>query len=192
MARLKVTAVIECASAEEWERWLAANHDRATEAWLRFAKKGASRETVSRKAALEMALCYGWIDGLARSEGEEFWLQRFTPRTRRSRWSKINRDAAERLIATAKMKPAGLAAVEAARADGRWDEAYAPQSDITVPEDLLRRLKERPVAERFFDGLNARNRYAILYRIHSAKKPETRARRIEKFVQMLERGEKIY
>ena len=123
MARLKVGTIIECASAWQWEQWLAAQHDAATEVWLRLARKGASRVTVTRADALEVALCYGWIDGQAASEDEEYWLQRFTPRTRRSRWSRINRAAAERLIAEGKMKPAGLAAVEAARADGRWDAA---------------------------------------------------------------------
>ena len=188
----KVGAVAELASATEWDRWLAKNHASATEIWLRLAKKGTSRKTVTRAEALETALCYGWIDGQARTENEEYWLQRFTPRTRRSKWSKINREAAESLIAEGKMKPAGLAAVEAAKADGRWDAAYASPRTMSVPDDLVRALAERPKAKKLFAGLSAQNRYAILYRIHDAKKPETRARRIDRYVEMLERGQTIY
>lgn len=191
MAKLKVGLVLEFASGNEWDAWLAENHGSAREAWLRLAKKGSDAVTVSRADALEVALCYGWIDGQAAGQDEAYWLQRFTPRTRRSKWSMINCDAAERLIRSGSMKPAGLAAVEAAKADGRWEAAYAPPSTIEVPQDLLDRLSLSPEAESFFHGLNAQNRYAILYRIHDAKKPETRARRIEKFVGMLERGEKI-
>jgi len=182
----------EFASAREWSRWLAANHDSTKELWLRLAKKGAEAKTVTRAEALEVALCYGWIDGQARSEDEEFWLQRFTPRTRRSKWSKINREAAEALIAAGKMKPSGLAAVEAAKTDGRWDAAYASPRNIEVPDDLTRELKKRPAARKLFARLNAQNRYAILYRIHDAKRPETRARRIAKYVDMLDRGETIH
>ncbi|MGE0157761.1 MAG: YdeI family protein [Gemmatimonadales bacterium] len=192
MPPLKVGEVREFRSAREWSRWLAKNHDAATELWLRFAKKGADRETVTRAEALEVALCHGWIDGQSRSENDAFWLQRFTPRTRRSKWSKINCEAAERLIAAGKMQPSGLAVVEAAKADGRWDAAYASPRHIAVPQDLERALKARPKARKAFGGLDARNRYAILYRIHDAKRPETRARRIEKYVAMLERGETIY
>jgi uncharacterized protein YdeI (YjbR/CyaY-like superfamily) len=160
--------------------------------WLRFAKKGSKAVTASRADALEVALCYGWIDGQARSQDDDYWLQRFTPRTRRSKWSKINREAVAALIREGKMRPAGMAAVEAAQADGRWDAAYAPPSSIEAPEDLLIALKQNAKAEAFFQSLNAQNRYAILYRIQDAKRPETRTRRIEKFVGMLERGEKIH
>ena len=191
MARLKIGLVLECASLEEWEAWLEQNHASGSEVWLRFAKKGSKAVTVSRAEALEVALCYGWIDGQAATQDEDYWLQRFTPRTRRSKWSKINCEAVEALIGAGRMKPAGMAAVEAAKADGRWDAAYAPPSTIEVPEDLAHALKLSPKAEAFFGTLNAQNRYAILYRIHDAKRPETRARRIEKFVDMLERGEKI-
>jgi len=189
---LKVGPVGEFASAREWSRWLAKNHASAKELWLRFTKKGAQRKTVTRAEALEVALCYGWIDGQSRTENEECWLQRFTPRTRRSKWSKINRDAAEALIAAGKMKPPGLAAVEAAKADGRWDEAYASPRNMSVPEDLARELAKRPKADELFRSLNAQNRYAILYRIHDAKRQETRARRIAKYVDMLNRGETLY
>lgn len=192
MARTKVERVLECADVEAWEAWLERNHASEREVWLRIAKKGSRAVTVSRAEALEVALCYGWIDGQALSQDEDYWLQRFTPRTPRSKWSKINCEAAEALIRAGRMKPAGLAAVEAAKADGRWDAAYHPPSTIEVPQDLLDRLKENPEAAAFFSVLDGRNRYAILYRIHEAKKPETRARRIEKFVDMLARGETIY
>lgn len=188
---MKVGHVLECATKEEWAAWLEQNHASAGDVWLRLAKKGADARTVSRADALEVALCCGWIDGQASSQDAEYWLQRFSPRTRRSKWSRINCDAAEALIRAGSMKPSGMAAVEAAKEDGRWDAAYAPPSTIEVPDDLARRLKQSPAAAAFFDTLNARNRYAILYRIHDAKKPETRARRIEKFVGMLERGETI-
>lgn len=192
MSRLKIGQVLEFASENEWEAWLAENHMSAKEAWLRFAKKGAEAVTVSRAGALQAALCYGWIDGQAAAQDDEYWLQRFTPRTRRSRWSRINRDAAEELIRTGKMKPAGRAAVEAAKADGRWDAAYAPPSSIEVPQDLQDRLDRSPAAQSFFASLDAQNRYAILYRIQDARKPETRARRIDTFIGMLERGEKLH
>jgi len=192
MARLNIGNVLECASVEEWEAWLEQNHASEREVWLRLAKKGSGAKTVSRAEALEVALCYGWIDGQARSQDETYWLQRFTPRTRRSKWSKINCEAAEALIRAGRMKPAGLAAVEAAKVDGRWAAAYAPPSRIEVPPDLAAALEKNPKAAEFFRTLDSRNRYAILYRIQDAKKPETRARRIEKFVAMLARGEKIY
>lgn len=184
--------VLECGSAAEWEAWLERNHATASHVWLRFARKGRPATTVSRPEALEAALCYGWIDGQAASQDENYWLQRFTPRTRRSKWSKINREAAEALILAGKMKPAGLAAVEAAKADGRWDAAYAPPSEMEVPPDLADALDRTPAAKSFFETLSAANRYAILYRIQDAKRADTRARRIEKFVGMLERGETIH
>jgi uncharacterized protein YdeI (YjbR/CyaY-like superfamily) len=189
---VKVGPVAEFASAGDWGKWLGKHHDSAKELWLRIAKKGASEKTVTRAEALEVALCYGWIDGQARSESEAYWLQRFTPRTRRSKWSKINCEAAEALITAGKMKPSGLAAVEAAKADGRWDAAYASPRNMTVPEDLARALAKRAKAKRLFSRLDAQNRYAILYRIHDAKRPDTRARRIAKYVDMLDRGETIY
>lgn len=188
MANLRVGLVLEFASEAEWDAWLADNHASTKEAWLRFAKKGTAAVTISRPEALRTALCYGWIDGQAASQDATYWLQRFTPRTRRSRWSQINCDAAEALIRAGKMQPAGLAAVEAAKADGRWDAAYPPPSAIEVPQDLLDRLRRNPAAKAFFDQLTASNRNAILYRIHDAKKPETRTRRIDKFLRMLEHG----
>jgi len=189
---MKDRPVLDCASREEWEAWLEANHASTSEIWLRFAKKGADAIAVSRADALEVALCWGWIDGQAASQDDRFWLQRFTPRRKRSKWSRINRDAAERLIADGRMKPAGLAEVEAARLDGRWAAAYAPPSRMEVPDDLASRLDADPAAKAVFATLSAQNRYAILYRIADAKRPDTRARRIEKFVGMLARGETIH
>ncbi len=184
--------VLECARITEWETWLELNHASGSEVWLRLAKKASKAVTISRAEALEVALCYGWIDSQSRSQDEDYWLQRFTPRTRRSKWSKVNCEAVEDLIREGKMRPAGMAAVEAAKADGRWDAAYDPASTIEVPEDLLDALKRNSRAEAMFQTLDARNRYSILYRIQDAKRPETRARRIEKFVGMLERGETIH
>ena len=192
MARLKIGRVEECSSVADWDAWLAGNHASATEVWLRFAKKGSGAVTVSRAEALEVALCYGWIDGQAATQDDEYWLQRFTPRSRRSKWSRINCTLAERLIASGRMRPSGLREVEAAKRDGRWDAAYASPREMEVPTDFLDRLGKSKAAESAFNGLDAGNRYAILYRIHDAKKPETRARRIEKFVEMLERGERIH
>jgi uncharacterized protein YdeI (YjbR/CyaY-like superfamily) len=192
VSALRVGTIAEFRSALEWSRWLADNHDCAKELWLRLAKKGAGGKTVTRGEALEVALCYGWIDGQARTENDDYWLQRFTPRTRRSKWSKINCQAAEALIAAGRMKRSGLAAVEAAKADGRWEAAYASPRNMTVPDDLARELERRPKARTLFSTLDAQNRYAILYRIHDAKKPEARARRIAKYLDMLDRGETIY
>jgi uncharacterized protein YdeI (YjbR/CyaY-like superfamily) len=173
------------ASRAEWDAWLEANHGSSSGVWLMLAKKGSGARTVSRTDALEVALCYGWIDSQAASLDDEVWLQRFTPRTRRSKWSQINRKAAEDLIASGSMRPAGLAEVEAAKQDGRWDIAYASQRTMSVPEDLQRKLDANPAAREFFEQLDSRNRYAILYRIQDAKRPDTRARRIDTFVAML-------
>jgi uncharacterized protein YdeI (YjbR/CyaY-like superfamily) len=167
------------ASQAAWEEWLEANHAESLGVWLKIAKKASGIETVTHAEALEIALCFGWIDGQRKVLDETHFLQRFTPRTRKSTWSRINRESAERLIVAGRMRPAGLAAVEAARADGRWETAYEPQSTATVPEDLQRELDARPRAAAFFAALDSRNRYAILYRLEDAKKPETRARRLE-------------
>ena len=183
---------LRCSNRKDWEDWLEVNHASAAGAWLELAKKGSPESTVSRPEALEAALCYGWIDGKAVSVDENFWKQRFTPRTRRSRWSRINREAATRLIDAGMMKPSGLAEVEAARRDGRWDAAYDSPRTMVAPEDFLRRLDEHPEARAFFDGLDSRNRYAILYRIQEAKRPATRAKRIETYVSMLRERKTIY
>jgi uncharacterized protein YdeI (YjbR/CyaY-like superfamily) len=184
--------VLPFASAAAWERWLEREHGRAPGAWLKLAKKGTGIATVTYAEALDVALCFGWIDGQKRRFDASWFLQRFTPRTRTSRWSKINTEHADRLIATGRMRPAGLAQVEAARADGRWQAAYAGQRSATVPPDLQAALDEHPIAAGFFATLRGANRYAILYRVQDAKRPETRRRRIERFVAMLERGETLH
>ena len=185
-------ATIAFPSAAEWEAWLEANHATAPGVWIKMAKKDSGVDSVRYPEVLESALCFGWIDGRREALDERFFLQRYTPRRARSRWSRINREKAERLIADGRMRPAGRAEVEQARADGRWDAAYEGQRSIVVPEDLRRELDARPEAKAFFEQLSSQNRYAILYRLHEAKRPETRARRLEKFVAMLEAGEKIY
>ncbi|MDQ1434212.1 MAG: hypothetical protein QOF59_1028 [Actinomycetota bacterium] len=185
-------AVVEFASAKAWASWLAKNHAKSSGVWLKLAKKGSAAASVSYSDALDVALCYGWIDGRKARLDEDFWRQRFSPRTAQSRWSKLNRDRVERLVASGAMQPAGRAEVQRARSDGRWDAAYDGQSTAAVPPDLRRELRKHPAASAFFDTLDSRNRYAILYRIQDAKKPETRARRIEKFVAMLEARQKIH
>ena len=159
---------------------------------MRIGKKKAGSRSVSYSEAVEVALCYGWIDGQKAAFDDQAWLQRFTPRRRRSRWSKANRDKAEALIAAGRMAPAGLAEVELARQDGRWAAAYDGQARATVPDDLRRALRANAEAAAFFSTLDSRNRYAVLYRVQDAKKPETRARRIAQFVEMLAKGQRIY
>jgi uncharacterized protein YdeI (YjbR/CyaY-like superfamily) len=180
------------ADRSAWEKWLAANHATADGIWLKIAKKDSGVNSVSQETAVEVALTYGWIDGRANKFDDQYWLQRFTPRRRQSKWSKINRDKATALIKSGKMKPAGLREVERAKADGRWEAAYPGSRAATVPDDLQRELDKNERARKFFATINSQNRYAILYRIHEAKKPETRSRRIEKFVAMLNDQQKIY
>lgn len=176
----------------ELEAWLEENHARSQGFWLEIAKKDSGERSVSYGEALELALCFGWIDSQKRGHDEKFFLQRFTPRRPRGRWSRINRDKAEALLAAGSMRPAGLAEVEAAKADGRWEAAYEGQRNAKVPPDLQRELDANDAAREFFAGLDGANRYAIVYRLEEAKKPETRERRLRKFVAMLERGEKIH
>ena len=184
--------VLLFAAPAELEAWLEENHESAGGVWLKIAKKGAPEPSVTYAEALEVALCFGWIDSQKPGLDETHFLQRFTPRRPRGRWSKINREKAEALIEAGRMRPAGLAQVEAARADGRWEAAYEGQSAAKVPPDLQRELDANPAAAEFFASLDGANRYAILYRLDEAKKPETRERRLRKFVGMLERGEKIH
>jgi uncharacterized protein YdeI (YjbR/CyaY-like superfamily) len=184
--------IIAFASRDAWEAWLDEHHAASDGLRLKFAKRGSGIASVSRAEAVEVALCYGWIDSQANSLDDDYWMMRFTPRRARSKWSQVNRAKAEELIEQGKMRPAGLREVERARADGRWDAAYEAQSKAIVPEDLQRELEKNEAARAFFDSLDSRNRYAILHRIHDAKKPETRARRIEKFMAMLSEQEKIY
>jgi uncharacterized protein YdeI (YjbR/CyaY-like superfamily) len=181
---------IPFASADAWERWLQEHHA-SDGVWIKMAKKASGIPSVSHPEALDVALCFGWIDSRRVTFDEHYFLQRFTPRRARSPWSRINREKAERLIAEGQMQPSGLAEVERAKADGRWDAAYAGQRTAVVPDDLQRELDSRPEARAFFETLSSQNRYAILYRLHDAKKPETRARRLAKFVAMLEAGETI-
>jgi uncharacterized protein YdeI (YjbR/CyaY-like superfamily) len=175
-----------------FEAWLCAHHATCKGLWLKIAKKGTAAGALTHAQALEAALCHGWIDGQKASFNERFWLQRFGPRGPRSRWSKINCEKALNLIKAKRMQPAGLAAIEAARNDGRWESAYEPQSRAEVPEDLKAELDRNPAAAAFFANLDSHNRYAILYRLGSAKRPETRLRRLAQFVDMLNRNERIY
>ena len=179
-------------SAEAWEEWLAANHESAPGVWAMLAKKGSGVPSVGYPEVLDIAISYGWIDAVRQSLDDTHYLQKFCPRGPRSRWSKINRDKATRMIESGHMKPAGLREVEKAKADGRWDAAYDGQRAATVPPDLQEALDANPAAKDFFATLNSQNRYAVLHRVGEAKRPETRARRIAKFVEMLARGEKLY
>jgi uncharacterized protein YdeI (YjbR/CyaY-like superfamily) len=183
---------IPFASAAEWEAWLEDNHAVSDGVWIKMAKKGSGLESVRYPEVLESALCFGWIDGRREALDERYFLQRYTPRRSRSKWSVINRAKAEWLIREGRMRPAGLAEVERAKADGRWDAAYEGQRRSVVPEDLQRELDARPAAKAAFASLNSQNRYAILYRLQDAKKPETRARRLAQFVAMLEAGDKLH
>jgi uncharacterized protein YdeI (YjbR/CyaY-like superfamily) len=180
------------ASPAELEAWLEDNSAASEGIWLKIAKKGSGVASVTYAEALELALCFGWIDSQKRGFDEKHFLQRFTPRRPRGKWSKINREKAEGLIAAGAMRPSGLAEVDAAKADGRWDAAYAGQRTAEVPADLQRELDGNEAAGAFFAALDSANRYAIVYRLEDAKKPETRERRLRKFVGMLERGEKIH
>ena len=180
------------ASSEDWERWLDRQPAGSAGLWLKLAKKGSGTPSIDYPTALESALCFGWIDGQKRPYDESFWLQGFTPRKARSRWSRINRDRATALIECGRMREGGLREVELARGDGRWEAAYASQSVATIPEDLQAALAADPQAAEFFAILDSTNRYAVLYRVHEAKRAETRAKRIEKFVAMLHAHETIH
>ncbi len=184
--------VISLESGAAWESWLEAEHASSPGVWLKIAKKGAGEPTVSYPDALAGALCFGWIDGQKGRLDDDYWLQRFTPRKPGSRWSRVNTDKAAALIEAGRMRPAGLAEVERAKADGRWAAAYEPQSASSVPDDLAAELARDDSARAFFETLDGANRYAVLHRIASAKRPETRARRIAKYVAMLAEHKKVY
>ncbi|MER6547508.1 YdeI/OmpD-associated family protein [Streptomyces sp. NPDC001250] len=184
--------VLAFAAQEAWEMWLEEHHADVRGVWLKIPKKDSGIDGVDYAGALESALCFGWIDGQKKKLDEQYWLQRFTPRRPRSKWSKVNRQKATELAEQGRMRPAGLREVEKAKADGRWEAAYANQRTATVPDDLRAALDASPTAADFFAALDSRNRYAILYRIQDAKKPQTRAARIEKFVGMLAAHQKIY
>jgi len=177
--------LVEFADAAAWEAWLEQHHANSPGVWLTFAKKGSHRATVTQPEALQTALCFGWIDGQVGRLDAHVYRQRYTPRTPRSKWSQNNRASALALIERGLMRPAGLAEVQRAQADGRWAAAYEPQSRATVPDDFAAALRARPEAEEFFATLTGARRYAFLYRIADAKRPETRARRIREFVALL-------
>jgi uncharacterized protein YdeI (YjbR/CyaY-like superfamily) len=184
--------IIPFATPQAWQAWLAEHHATSPGLWLKLAKKATGIPSITYDEALDSALCYGWIDGQKGSYDEQFWLQRFTPRRAKSKWSKRNREIVARLFEEGKMRPAGLHEVELAQQDGRWQAAYDSQANAAVPDDLQAMLDKNPKAQAFFNQLNSANRYAILYRIHDAKRPETRARHIEKFVAMLNEHKKLY
>lgn len=176
----------------DWEQWLEVNHGQPQGLWLKIGKKAAGKASVSYAEALERALCFGWIDGQKQTYDGEYFLQKFTPRRAKSVWSKVNVEKVAALTAAGKMRPAGLAAVEAAKADGRWDQAYDSARTMAVPVDFQTELDANPDAKAFFATINKTNSYAILYRIQSAKKPETRQARIEKFITMLNERKVLY
>jgi uncharacterized protein YdeI (YjbR/CyaY-like superfamily) len=176
------------ATAADFDAWLAAEHDRAPGVFVKIAKKSAGIASITAAEAVEVALCHGWIDGRGNRVDDDWFTVRYTPRRAKSVWSQKNVETVARLIADGRMRPAGLAAVEAAQADGRWDRAYAGQATITVPDDLAAALAAEPAADAFFAGLDRTNRYAVLWRVHTAGTPQTRAKRIAACVQMLAEG----
>jgi uncharacterized protein YdeI (YjbR/CyaY-like superfamily) len=177
---------------QSFEKWLKNNHDTSLRIRLQIAKKNSGVVTVSYDEALESALCYGWVDSQKEKFDEKTWVQRFTPRGAKSIWSKVNKEKAEHLIATGRMMPSGFEAIEAAKKNGQWDKAYESQSIASLPEDFAIELEHNVKAKAFYDTLDRQNKYAFLFRIHNAKKQETRAKRIQQFIMMLEKGEKIY
>lgn len=191
MPELNTLPIIAFKTAEAFETWLVQHHDNSNGLWIKIFKKNSGEETVTYAEALDIALCYGWIDGQKQSFDEQAWLQKFCPRREKSVWSKINIGHVERLIHEGRMRPAGLTAVEKAKADGRWEKAYDPASKMTIPEDFLQELSKNKKAEAFFKGLNKTNLFAIGFRLQTAKKPETRERRMKAIIEMLEKGEKL-
>ncbi len=179
-------------SQEAWEKWLAENHHASSGIWMRLAKKASGIPSITYAEAVESALCYGWIDGHKRPHSGTAWLQRFTPRRPRSMWSQINRDKALALIEAKRMKAAGLAEIERAKQDGRWEAAYGSPSALTTDPEFQKALNKNPRAKKFFKTISAANRYAILWRIQTAKKAETRERRIKEYVARLEKGETLH
>ena len=184
--------IVAFESAEAFQAWLGENHAVSSGIWLKLRKKGSGIVALDYAQALDVALCYGWIDGQKAKFDDQWWLQRFTPRKPNSKWSKVNRDKVAALIEQGRMHPAGQAEVDRAKADGRWEAAYDGAKSATVPDDLAAALTADPAAAAFFETLDRQNRFAILYRIQDAKKAETRARRIEKYVSMLAKGEKLH
>ena len=184
--------ILPFANKKKWTEWLAKQHSKSAGVWLKLAKKDSGIASVTYDEAVESALCYGWIDGQKKGFDDKNWLQKFTPRRAKSIWSKINTEKAVRLIKNGAMKPAGLKAIEAAKIDGRWANAYESPKNISIPQDFQSALDKNKKAKDWFDMLNRTNRYVILSRILTAKKAETRAKRIRQFIEMLEKNEKIY
>ena len=184
--------VLAFADADVLDRWFEAQPENSPGLWVKFAKAASGIRSVTKAEAVDAALCHGWIDGQLDKYDEQHWLVRFTPRKPRSKWSQVNRSRATELLEAHRVRPRGLAQIEAAKADGRWEAAYAPASKAEIPADLQAALDERPEAAAFFATLTAANRYAILYRIGAVKKPETRARKIADFIAMLERGQAVH
>lgn len=188
----KETPVFLFTTLKEWEEWLSKNHDKVTAIWMKFAKKNTGTVAISYDEALQVALCYGWIDGLINKYDEQYYLTRFTPRKPQSLWSKTNREAAEKLIEDGKMKSSGLAAIEVAKTNGRWGTAYDSSKNIEMPKDFLKELAKDKKAEEFFKSLNRANFYAIAWRLQTAHKPETRLKRMEKILEMMKKKEKFH
>jgi len=184
--------ILPFASKKKWTDWLAKQHDKSPGVWLKIAKRDSGIPSVTYDEAVESALCYGWIDGQKKGFDDKYWLQKFTPRGSKSIWSKINTEKVERLIESGEMKPAGLKSIEAAKNDGRWDAAYASQKNISIPDDFHSALDKNKKAKAFFETLKSAERYSFLFRIQTAKKAETRAKRIQQFIEMLERNEKFH
>lgn len=184
--------IITFKTINEWENWLAQHHAKAPGIWIQLFKKESGINSPPRSEILDIALCYGWIDGQAKSYDKKSWLQKFTPRRPRSIWSKRNTEHVERLIKQGKMKPAGYAEIEKAKADGRWEKAYDAPSTMTIPEDFLIALSKNKKAKDFFEKLNKTNMYAIVWRLQTAKKPETKIKRMNAILAMLSKGEKFH
>lgn len=192
MTDLNAIPIEEFKTAGAFETWLEKNHDNSNGLWLKLFKKDSGKKTVSYAEALDVALCYGWIDGQKRAYDEQAWLQRFCPRRARSIWSKINIGHVERLIDEGRMRPSGLKAVEEAKADGRWEKAYDPPSKMAIPEDFLKELSKNKKAKAFFMSLNKTNLFSIAFRLQTAKKQETKEKRTKEIIEMLENGEKLH
>lgn len=190
--RLSPKPVRSFRTAEDFASWLEANHNKSPGIWARIARKGSGLTTITYAEGLDVALCYGWIDAHKLPENEKSWLQRFLPRRPKSGWSKINRDKAVALIESGRMRPAGLAEIERAKGDGRWDAAYDSPAKATVPAEFEAELDRHPRAKAFFATLNKTNRYAIIWRLQTAKTPETRAARTLLFIDMLEKGKTLH
>ncbi|MBS1558835.1 MAG: YdeI/OmpD-associated family protein [Bacteroidetes bacterium] len=192
MGKLNTVPIIEFRTAKTFETWLKKNHDNSNGLWLKIFKKDSGKKTISYAEALDVALCYGWIDGQKQAHDEQAWLQKFCPRSAKSIWSKINTGHVERLINEGRMKPAGLKAVEKAKADGRWEKAYDPPSKMTIPEDFLRELSKNKKAEAIFKDISKTHLFSIGFRLQTAKKQETREKRMKEIIEMLAREKKFH